>query len=82
MTVYVKYAKCKEELRLTRFRSVEDGTVNIQPKIRPCDHVDVQMQTDPISDKGFGVSRSTASLNSLSLEFIAVIYLHTQIMVD
>jgi len=51
-----QYAKCKEELRLTRFRSVEDGTVNIQHKIsRPqCVTADVQMQTDPISDKGFG----------------------------
>ena len=56
----MQYAKCKEELRLTRFRSVEDGTVNIQHKIsRPqCVTADVQMQTDPISDKGFGVSNS------------------------
>jgi len=48
--------KCKEQLRLTRHRGSDEATVNL-PKPRVSVSTEAAAtQTDPISDKGFGVS--------------------------
>jgi chromosome segregation ATPase len=53
---FKQYAKCKEQLRLLRYRPNEEGTVSL-PKPRVSIVVEsISIQTDPIADKGFGVS--------------------------
>lgn len=60
-----QYLKCKEQLRLSRYRENEEGTVSL-PKTRSVATSSTFAQTDPIADKGFGVS---AVLNLIGFEF-------------
>lgn len=53
----IKNAKCKEQMRLVRQQPSEDGTIISLPKRGVTVSTEsAAVQTDPIADKGFGVS--------------------------
>lgn len=66
--------KCKEQFRLSRNQPSEEGTVSL-PKHRVAVSTDSSCtQTDPIQDKGFGVSSYLLQLNGQPMKLLFRFY--------